>query len=144
MKRLVWLLFLPLVLPGCGESEPVGEPPAPQLQTISGTVEFVERIGLTPESRLEIRLLDVSLADAPAREISSRSIERPGQSPLPFSIDYDPQLIEPGKTYSISARVYDRGKLILVSDTVNPVLTGDAGSEVRVRAVRVSAAANPG
>ena len=144
MKIMVWVMLLPLVLSGCGKSEPVTEQPPPRMDTVSGTVEFVERIGLTPESRLEIRLLDVTLADAPAREIASMSIDQPGQSPLSFSIDYDPTLIDADRTYSISAKVFDRNKLILISDTINPVLTGGNGSEVRVRVVRVSAATNTG
>jgi len=144
MKILVWVMLLPLVLSGCDKSEPVTEQPTARMETVSGTVEFVERIGLTPQSRLEIRLLDVTLADAPAREIASKNIEQPGQSPLSFSLDYDPTLIDPDSTYSVSAKVYDRNKLILVSDTINPVLTGGNGSEVRVRVVRVSAATNTG
>lgn len=139
MNRIYLFAIFGIFLAACGDPPPAVEEPSSTVQTITGTVEFAERIGLTPESRLEVRLLDVSLADAAAVEIASRVIEKPGQSPLAFTIEFDRNLIDERNTYSIGAKVFDRDRLIMISDSVNPVLTRGAGTEVTIRAVRVTA-----
>ena len=127
-----------LVLAGCSDPEPKVEEPLQDLRTISGTVKFKERIGLTPESRLDVTLLDVTRADAPAVEVVSKAIANPGQSPIEFAIQFDASLIDVTHRYSINAKVYDRGRLILLSDTNVPVLTHGAAENPRIVVVRVS------
>ena len=39
-------------------------------KTLRGSVSYVERIALPPDAILEVRLIDVSLADAPATTIA--------------------------------------------------------------------------
>jgi len=141
MKNIVTTTSTALVcfvLAGCGDPEPQIVEPQQDLRTISGTVKFRERIGLTPESRLDLTLLDVSRADTPAEEIVAEVIEDPGQSPIEFAIQYDANLIDATHRYSISAKVYDRGRLILLSDTNVPVLTHEAAENPRIVVVRVS------
>lgn len=141
MKKIVATTATALVcfiLAGCSDPAPPVEEPQQDMRTISGTVKFRERIGLTPESRLEIKLLDVSVADAPAVEIAARAIDNPGQSPIGFTIQYDANLIDATHGYSIHAKVFDRGRLILLSDTIVPVLAHDAAENPRVVVVRVS------
>lgn len=43
--------------------------------------------------------------------------------PIPFEIFYDPALIDPRLTYSVSARILRGDKLLFISDTVHPVIT---------------------
>jgi len=141
MKNIVAITstaFVCLVLAGCSDPEPQVEEPQQDHRTISGTVKFGERIGLTPESRLDITLLDVTRADAPAVEIVTEAIENPGQSPIEFAIKFDAKLIDATHRYSINAKVFDRGRLILLSDTNVPVLTHDAAENPRIVVVRVS------
>lgn len=141
MKKIVATTAAALVcfvLVGCSDPEPLIEEPQQDIRTISGTVKFRERIGLTPESRLELRLLDVSVADVPAVEMVAESIENPGQSPIDFTIQYDAKLIDAAHRYSIGAKVFDRGRLILLSDTIVPVLTHGAAENPRIVVVRVS------
>lgn len=137
MNKTHLLAILGIFLAACGDPPAVVEEPTRDIRQIRGTVEFAERIGLTPESRLEVRLLDITMADEPAKEMASRMIDTPGQSPLSFTIDFDGALIDEGNAYSVEARIFDRGKLIMMSDTVYPVLTSGAGNEVTVTAVRV-------
>lgn len=144
MIRLCISLTLAMLFVACSkETPPVQPEPLPAQQktmlTISGTVVLRERIGLTPESRLDIRLEDVSRADVPAIEIAKRSIDNPGQSPIPFSIDVDEGLIDQRMSYAIRAQVFDGDQLIFVSDSHNPVLTHGAGTDVTVNAVRLVA-----
>ena len=50
--------------------------------TVSGTATYRERMALPPDAVLEVKLQDVSLADAPAVELGSVRIENPGSPPF--------------------------------------------------------------
>ena len=80
----------------------------------------------------------MSLADVAAVEIARSASDNPGQSPIGFTVEYDADLIDERHTYSIRATVFDRGRLIMVSDTVNRVLTGTAQADVRIFVTRIS------
>jgi putative lipoprotein len=138
MNKIIMLLAMGLLIAACGDPEPQIPEPQPRSETVSGTVIFRERIGLTPESRLEVELQDVSLSDGPAPVIATAAIDHPGQSPISFTIEYLADQIDDQHSYSISARVLDRGHLIMVSDSISPALTRNAPDEVTVYAVRVA------
>jgi len=127
-----------MVLVACDDPPPPLETPRQDLQTISGSVVFRERIGLTSDARLEITLLDVTGPDRPAEKIATAVSDNPGQSPIDFSLEYDAGLIDEQHRYEVSARVFDRDRLILVSETAKAVLTDGAGSEIVLYAIRVS------
>ena len=70
---------------GCGATAAASaaEPQA----VLTGTVTYRERIALPPNARVEVRLEDVSQADAPADEIASQTIAANGkQVPIPFEL----------------------------------------------------------
>ena len=138
MNRVLMTVALCTLVVACGDPDPEVAEPESANASVSGVVVFRERIGLTQESRLEVELSDVSLADVPATVIATAVIDNPGQSPIAFSLEYDASLIDDRHSYSIGARVLDRGHLILVSDNINPALTRNAPEEVIVYAVRVS------
>jgi uncharacterized lipoprotein YbaY len=115
--------------------------PAPaRAGTVTGTAAYRERIALPPDAVLEVTLEDVSRADAPAEVIARARVEPRGQVPIPFSIEYDAARIDPGRRYSVRARVVVGEKLLFTSTTVNPVLTGGAGSEVAIQLQGVAVA----
>lgn len=103
------------------ERTPAVQEPRPTA-SISGTVTYRLRIALTPEAEVQIELRDVSRQDVEAPLIAKRVIEKPGQVPIAFSLEYDPSLVVPGHTYAVSARISDRGQLQFVTDTRVPVL----------------------
>ncbi len=105
---------------------------------VSGTVTYLQRIALTPDATVVVQLRDISLMDAPAPLIGETRIESPGQVPIPFEIRYDPKVIDPRFTYSVSARILRGDKLLFISDTVYPVITRDNPDtvEIIVRPVR--------
>ena len=142
MKVTLFLMAVFIALAACDDSPSEAVEPQTNIQRISGTILFEERIGLTPESRLEVKLVDVSLADVPATVIAAVNTDNPGQAPLSFSIEYDADLIDDRHTYSIQVRIFDRDHLIMVSDTINRVLTPGAPSDLRIQVRRV--ARNPG
>lgn len=140
-KRAIFLLPLVAGLAACQtppkEAAIVAPTPTAQV-TLTGTAFYLQRIALTPDARLSVRISDVSLADAPASEIASTEIATEGrQVPIPFSLSYDPARIDPRGRYSVSARIVDGGgKLIWITDTHNPL--PPAGQTIALRLVQVT------
>jgi putative lipoprotein len=107
--------------------EPAASSGAAAQGVITGTVTYRNRSALPPAAVIEVTLADVSLADAPAKVISTQRIEAGGrQPPFPYELAYDPAQIDPRMTYAVSARITEGNDLLFISDTVNPVLTRGA------------------
>src|SRR5690554_1874954 len=97
MKKIVLLLtslVLGAALVGCQYSS--NQTAKDELQSITGTVAYRERIALPDQAVVTISLQDVSLADAPAKVITSQRIETQGkQVPFNFKLAYDAAKILP-------------------------------------------------
>ena len=107
--------------------EPVASSGAASQGVITGTVTYRNRRALPPTAVVEVSLQDISVADAPAKVISTQQIEAGGQQPpFAYELTYDPAQIDPRFTYSVSARITDGDQLLFISDTTYPVLTRDA------------------
>jgi putative lipoprotein len=90
-------------------------------------VTYRERIALPPTAVVTIRLEDVSPADAPSVLIAEQVIHTEGrQAPFEFALAYDASRILPSHTYAVQVQIEDGGKLLFISDTMNPVITRDA------------------
>jgi putative lipoprotein len=109
------------------------------LATIEETAVYRERMALPEGAVLEVELLDISRADAPAVRLASLRLQPQGQVPIHFTLHYDPALIDERYSYAVSARILHDGRLLFVSDTIHPVLTRGAGDTVEVGLVRVAA-----
>ena len=57
---------------------------------VTGTASYRERIALPPGAVFEAVLEDVSVADAPARELGRATVADPGNPPFAFDIGFDP------------------------------------------------------
>lgn len=101
-------------------------------QTITGNATWRERIALPPNAVFEAVLQDVSRIDAGAPILGRVRIAGPGQSPIDFTISYDPAQIRPEARYGVTARIRAGDRLVLVSDRLVPVLTRGAGSSVEL------------
>lgn len=74
--------------------------------TLTGTVAYRDRRALPPNALIVIQIQDVSRADAPAVVVASAQFAANGrQVPLPFTIRYDPALIDAGADYALRARI---------------------------------------
>ena len=101
-----------------------GSPGSNRQPSVSGTVSYNERLALTPGATLIIELRDTSYADAPSEPIASETVTGPGQVPIRFGLPYDPDDIDPGNRYSVSARIMESdGRLAFTNDTAYDVLT---------------------
>ena len=107
--------------------EPVASSGTTSQGVITGTVTYRNRSALPPTAVIEVTLSDISLADAPAKVISTQRIEAQGkQVPFPYELSYDPAQIDQKNTYAVSARITDGSQLLFINDTVYPVLTRGA------------------
>jgi putative lipoprotein len=112
---------------------PVPEPSPPATATLTGTVTYRQRIALSPEAIVTVRLEDTSLADAPAVPVVVHSFGAEGrQVPLPFEFTFDPASIKDGNTYSVRASIEIDGELRWTSTTAYHVLTRGNPSQVDI------------
>ena len=113
-------LFLSLMTDGgVYEFEPLNNE-----SKITGTITYRQRIALTPAASVEVNLLDVSLADAPATSIASLQLIPAGkQVPIPFELQYDAQRINSGHRYAIRVEVFEGRTLRFTNTQVYQVIT---------------------
>jgi putative lipoprotein len=97
--------------------------PSEEPATVTGSIAYRERIALPPTAQVEIRLDDVSLADAPSRTIAQQSFTADGrQVPFAFRLTVDQRRLDPRHSYAVSARISDAsGRLMFITDTRNSV-----------------------
>ena len=119
MLRFATALVMGLSLAGCASTGV----PAERTIAVTGSIAYRERIALPPTAQIEVRLDDVSLADAPANNMATQSFASEGrQVPFAFSLTVDRADIDPRHSYAVSARITDAGgKLMFITDTRNSV-----------------------
>ena len=120
-----------LALSACATTGAGSDEAENQWVTVSGSIAYRERIALPPSAEIEVRIDDVSLADAPSRTIARQAFGSDGQQvPIAFLLRFDRKQIDPKHSYAVSARITgDDGKLMFITDTRNSV-TFDGGPEV--------------
>jgi putative lipoprotein len=123
-------LAVMFLLAGCQTSG--GNAPAESAEaSLTGTVSYRERMALPPDAKVEVRLEDVSRADAPASVIAEQRIDTEGrQLPIPFDLRYARDRIEPNHRYALRAEIRGAdGALLFATATQHAVLTEGAASE---------------
>ncbi|TDV54304.1 putative lipoprotein [Pseudomonas graminis] len=127
MKHIL-LTLLTTVLAACAHA------PDNLPGSVDGEVFYLQRMALPPTATLKVSLQDVTLADAPAQILASQNGPIKGQVPLPFHLTYDQKQVQPGHTYSVSARIEVDGKLLMLSTERYTVdLTLDEKPPVKIR-----------
>jgi putative lipoprotein len=120
-----------MIRKGCELDKPMNAEATPG--TVSGTVSYLSRMALPTSAIIEVKLQDISLADAPAKVVAKEEIalgER--QVPVPFELKFDPAKIDSRHTYSVSASILVDGQLRFISDKAYPVLTRGNPAHVEV------------
>jgi putative lipoprotein len=130
MKPLAPALLALTLLAGCAGASSA-PPTGPSSAAVTGQVVWRERIMLPPQTKVIVRLQDVSLADAPAKVLAEAVI--PAQTPpVAFSLGYDPSQISPSARITVSARVEVDGRLRFINDASVPVINGGPTRDVEV------------
>lgn len=121
------------------QPSPTAEPTTEQSETskVTGTITYRERIALSPNAVVEVKLSDVSLQDAPSVTIEELTIRNPGQVPISFEIEYDSDEIDERFTYAIQVRIMEGDDLAFINDTAYDVITRDNPHHVDMVLVRV-------
>ncbi|MFH0265461.1 YbaY family lipoprotein [Vibrio rumoiensis] len=110
---------------------------AVNLQSITGSVLYRERIALPDTAVVSVTLEDVSLADKAAEVIATDSFVTGGkQVPFEFKLDYDASKIVPNHRYNVRAKIAVDGKLRFTTDTFTPVIT-DANKTQKVQLMMI-------
>lgn len=92
-------------------------------RVMRGTVAYRERMALPPGAIVEVKLLDVSLADAPARTIAETRVSG-RRIPAPWTLRFDSRQILPRRSYALQARILHRGQLLFITTERHSVLKG--------------------
>lgn len=134
--RSLATLLLSLVLAGCiGLSN--SNPGSEARLKVSGSLLFDDAGSLPLNARIDVYLLDVSNADAPAEVISSRRMEHAGKSPVAFELDYDPLAIEARHSYTVRAVIRQGETILYTSDMDYPVITRGGSHYVSVKMIKL-------
>ena len=106
---------------------------APSSPMITGTVTYLVRMALPPNAAIDVRLEDVSRADAPATVVAENIFAAAGkQVPIPFQLPYSAKDIQANHRYSVRARITVEDKLIFTTTQTYPVVTGGAATTVNL------------
>ena len=92
--------------------------------SITGSASMRERIALPPDAVFEAVLIDIAIADAPARELGRVRLEPAGQPPFRFTIPYRDSDLNSRGRYAVRATVRQGERLLFTTDTITPVLEG--------------------
>jgi len=109
-------------------------------RVLRGQVSYRERIALPPHAILEVRLVDVSLADAPSKTLAVTRVKTRHRMPIPYRLRYDEAQIKPGRRYALQARITVNGQLWFITTTRHSIFTGGR-DEANIRVERVKSGA---
>ncbi len=101
-------------------------------ETVKYSATYAQSDALPPQTVLEVRVEDVSRADAQAELIARATVENPGTPPFLGEIDLGPHKLDPRHSYSVRATIRARGRLLMTTDQVHPVLTRGYGNAVEL------------
>lgn len=96
------------------------------------TASYLQRMALPPDAVLEVRVEDVSRADARAEVMGVVRVENPGAPPFHGSVTIDTDKIDARNRYSVRASIRSGDRLLMVTDQAYPVLTGGNGHDVEM------------
>ena len=82
------------------------------MASMTGHVMYRERIVLQPGSIVTVKLVDVSRADVKTMVLAEQHIENPASVPIPFKLDYDPEVIDVRMSYAVHAQIHDSTGLL--------------------------------
>lgn len=96
-----------------------------ETSVISGSITYRERIALAPQSTAKIQLLDISLADAPAKVIDQKIYDLTGRNvPVGFELTMPNKGVPENARLSVRAEIHGAdGSLLFTTDTIQPVMS---------------------
>jgi uncharacterized lipoprotein YbaY len=113
----------PLESGASAQAQPTSAP-LPGQNILTGILTYSEDLLLPAGAVAEVRLVDVTIEEAPELEIQKVVIPNPGQKPIPFGVPYYPSTIIDTRSYALRAEVRDQnGDIMFVNSVDYPVIT---------------------
>lgn len=101
--------------------------------TVSGKVVSARKTALPNRARLEIRIEDVSLADAPSKLFASKTMKVGGKKlPLTYSLPIDTSKFAYPSRYAIRAEIRVGKKLLLTTTTMHHVAISPKNQKIDI------------
>jgi uncharacterized lipoprotein YbaY len=110
---------------------------------VAGQILCNERITLSPQAALTVRLRDVTYTSWQNVEVGKQVIPNPPHPPIPFAIQVDPASFYPDHRYAIDAWLEDRGQIVLQSSAPVTVDPRSTSTPLRVTLIRTGASQPP-
>ncbi len=117
------LLIVWVCLCSCGKHSAESGP------TLVGTIRYQTAVKLPDDTRLELRLTDVSVSDGAALEVAMTTIKGLHELPYRYALPYDPAKISEQHRYTLDARIFSHGQLSYSTDSAYEVLTQGRGAQ---------------
>jgi|WetSurMetagenome_2_1015567.scaffolds.fasta_scaffold16685_2 putative lipoprotein len=130
------LSFVAAVLLPCLAAA-AAEPPATPFATVTGTVECKDTTKFGSDTSVEISILDVTKADAPAITLGKQVFRDFKSFPFAFEVPYVPSAVKPGHRYILSVRILVSSRLSYITDTAIPILGDNPAKDIKVPVVKV-------
>lgn len=109
-----------------------------QTTVLRGTVNFHGHGKLPPDATVIVQLVDVSLADTPAKVIAEDRITNATTSPIPYRLAFDQTSIDLRHSYALQARIMDGDRLLFVNVAHHAIFAGGRNN-TRIRVRRIEA-----
>ena len=130
--RITVALVAIAVLAACGRgsgSKPASPAPTPAVRPaepaavlISGSITYPEKVALAPNVVVQIQVVDVSRADAPATVVASTELHPAGkQIPIAYRLDVKRSEFRPGRRYQVNVRITEGKVLRFITKTAHPL-----------------------
>src|ERR1700759_3389982 len=113
-------------------SSQAASPASSSQGTVSGNVVYRERIALPPDAAIEVKVQDISAADAPKTIAETVFAPEGKQVPIPFQLSYNPADVNPAHRYQVTANISVKGKPMFITKTPLWVITQGAKSQVDI------------
>jgi uncharacterized lipoprotein YbaY len=111
---------------------------------VRGQVACRERISLSSQAVLTVRLRDVTFPTWQNVQVGQHVTPNPPHPPISYTIDFDPSTIYPDHKYAIDAWLLDRGQVVVQTATATPVNPLNATSPIQLTLVKPGGASSPG
>lgn len=109
----------------------------PAIQSLTGTVTYVEDIILAPESVAKVELVDITDSRVTPAVVADTYVHARGRPPLKFKLEYDASLISPDRSYALRSDVMEQTRLMFKSTDSYPVFGTDQQGPVEILLKRV-------
>lgn len=109
---------------GCHPTSPI------ETATLTGTATYRTRQALPAGAVVDVRLVDISRADAPADVLARQVLVTAGeQVPLPFSVTYAPGAVQDRRRYAVQATIAIDGRVRFRTTSVHPVFANGTSAD---------------